>query len=262
MADWSDLERELDAWSQRGEAATLWWRDDDAVRATPALRQLIELTSIAGGPALPLALAVIPAAADESLARTAEGTPQLSILQHGYTHENHADPGAKKAEFPPGRATAVALRELRAGMERLAGLFGRRALPILVPPWNRIDPLLIGRLGEIGVIGLSTYGPRVAGAGGGGPTLVNTHVDIMRWHGPRGFLGTETCLGLAIGHLLARRHRRVDPGEATGLLTHHLVHDAAAWQFLAQFMQRTRGHPAVHWTDASSLVGCGRGPVA
>ena len=161
-----------------------------------------------------------------------------------------------------GRQVSAALRELRQGSHRLADLFGGRALPVLVPPWNRFDPQLIGRLAEIGVVGLSAYGPRGRTALASGIAVINTHVDIFRWHGPPEFLGTEYCLDLAIGHLRDRRQGRVDPTEPTGVLTHHLVHDGDAWRFLLDFVQRTYAHPAVQWKDARELFSCGRCPVA
>lgn len=262
MADWRDLERELDAWGKAGEIATLWWRDDDATTATTALQRLFELTATAAEPPLPIALAVIPARADASLEQAARKAPQVTILQHGYAHANNAAPGAKKAEFPAGRQVSAALQELLQGTHRLTDLFDTRALPVLVPPWNRIDSQLVGRLAEIGILGLSAYGPRIRIAPGSGIAVINTHVDIIRWHGPREFLGTECCLELAIDHLRGRRLGRVDPREPTGVLTHHLVHDGDAWRFLQEFVQRTYAHPAARWKDARELFSCGRCPVA
>lgn len=260
MADWGDLQRELDAWARAGETATLWWRDDDAVTATPVLQQLIELTLDAAEP-LPLALAVIPARADTALAHAVQDRKHVAILQHGYAHANHAAAGAKKAEFPVGREVSIALDELRLGSGRMEELFGGGALPVLVPPWNRIDAAVVERLPEIGFCGLSSYGPRNS-VGEAGTAVVNTHIDIMRWRGPREFLGAGNCLDLAVGHLRARRERRVDRAEATGVLTHHLVHDADAWQFIADFVQRTHDHPAVRWMHAAELFGCGESTVA
>ena len=261
MADWEELQRELDAWGRAGETATLWWRDDDAVTPTPALQQLIALTLPASGP-LPIALAVIPAQADADLGYALQDQRHVAILQHGYAHANNATAGAKKAEFPAGRETSIAFNELSLGSRRMQELFGSRALPVLVPPWNRIDPALVARLPQMGFRGLSSYGARNSGGEPGGVAMVNTHVDIMRWHGQRGFLGASPCLDLAVGHLRARRERRVDRNEATGLLSHHLVHDADAWRFLADFVQRTTGHPAVRWIHAAELFGCGGSPVA
>src|SRR5882762_5252455 len=97
-ADWAELERELDAWGGNGQVATLWWRDDDAVRMTPALSRL--LTAAAG---TPLALAVIPGRLVEhhapELMQHLATHRNLRVLQHGWMHVNHAPPEAKKAEL-------------------------------------------------------------------------------------------------------------------------------------------------------------------
>jgi hypothetical protein len=220
------------------------------------------LAATATGRPLPLALAVIPAPTDTGLAQALRIAHNVVALQHGYAHENHAATGAKKAEFPVSRDPSAALRDLAVGMQRMQELFVDRALPALVPPWNRIDPTLTGRLTDLGIRGLSTYGPRAAGTAHRGLVLVNTHVDIFNWHPERHFLGIEGCLRLAIGHLAARREGRVDPGEPTGLLTHHLVHDDDAWSFVAMFLRRTSDHVAVRWMDARQLFICSPGGPA
>lgn len=249
MSDWAALRSELDAWSEAGLTATLWWRDDDAVAATAALDRLI---ATAAG--LPLGLAVIPAGAQEPLARRIEGVASIAVLQHGYSHANNATAQQKKCEFPAGRDAARGLDELRRGWERLAQLFGGRARPLLVPPWNRIDPMLATRLPEIGIAALSTYGRRRDSTGPRNLLMVNTHVDIIDWHGGGGFLGREGCLSPMVGHLRDRRAGHTDPQETTGLLTHHLVHDEAGWDFLAELVRHTAGHPAVRWLDARELL--------
>jgi len=253
VTDWADLDRELGAWDRAG-SATFWWRDDDAVTSTPALKRLVDLAAI-GNPPAPLALAVIPARAAAALAQALSATDHVVALQHGYAHVNHAAPAGKKAEFGVGRDSSAAVQDLRAGSQRMRTLFGDRALPVLVPPWNRIEAPLIGRLGELGIRGLSTYGPRAASEIGG-VAVVNTHVDIINWREGRRFLGTEGCLQLAVNHLAARREGRVDADEPTGLLTHHLIHDEDAWSFLRALLQRTGRHPAVRWLDARPLFGC------
>jgi hypothetical protein len=254
MTDWADLDSELDRWEGVGRHATFWWRDDDAVTVTPALQRLFDMAVPPTGRPVPLALAVIPVLADDALARALHAVDHTVALQHGYAHANQAAASEKKAEFGPGRDSALAAQELLKGSQRMRELFADRALPVLVPPWNRIDPALIGRLGELGIAGLSTYGPRKTAIDG--IVVVNTHVDIIDWHNGRRFLGVEQCLQLAIRHLAARRAGQVDAEEPTGLLTHHLVHDADAWSFLPAFLQRTNRHPAVRWMDARQLFGC------
>ena len=66
MTGWDSLQAELDLWRARNRQATIWWRDDDAVRPGPALDRLLDLASRHDAP---LALAVIPAAAETALAR-------------------------------------------------------------------------------------------------------------------------------------------------------------------------------------------------
>ena len=240
--DWENLAGELDAWAKAGRVATLWWRDDDAAAPSPALDRLLALAETHG---LPLALAVIPAAAEDALARRLDKAgPPVTPLQHGYAHQNHARAGEKKVELGAKRPAAAVLDELARGGARMAALFGAGPPAVLVPPWNRIAAELIPELAGLGFTGLSAYGPRIAARTAPGLTQVNCHVDIMRWRAPRGFLGTAPALGLLIGHLRARRQGAADPAEASGLLTHHLAHDPACWSFLERLLPILTEHPA------------------
>jgi len=254
MTDWPALERELDAWAKAGDTATLWWRDDDAVADTPALRRLIAATAAPGGGCLPLALAVIPAHADATLVERVGAASSVTVLQHGWCHANNAMGKDKKAEFPANRDADAGLDELRQGRERLEAMFGSRFVPMLVPPWNRIDQALIDRLVEVGLTAMSSYGRRNHSTGRRQVRIVNTHVDIINWREERRFMGTGACLALLIGHLRDRRDRRAERAEATGLLTHHLVQDDDAWAFMAELVRRTAGQPAARWLDVRRLV--------
>jgi hypothetical protein len=194
---------------------------------------------------VPLALAVIPLQAQPSLFSTLGD--QVCVLQHGADHRNRAPAGARKCEFPEN--DPAALERLAQGRERLARLAGNLFLPVLVPPWNRLPDALLPRLPASGFIGLSRYGARHASSGG--LTHVNTHVDIIDWR-TRGFLGEEACLDAASAHLSARRAGRAE-AEPTGWLTHHGVHDAAAWDFLARLFEFTRELPSVAWRAGAGL---------
>lgn len=256
MSLWTAFERELDAWAQAGEVATLWWRDDDAAAPTQSLERLL---SLARG--TPLALSVIPAAAQPALAERLGVEPAVHVLQHGYAHVNHAPAGARKSEFPPQRAPDAAEADLRRGRRRLETLFARagRLLPVLVPPWNRIDGAVVRRLPRLGFAGISAYLARPSPMPHPGLGMSNAHADIIDWRGSRGFIGTEAALALLAGHLAARRTAGVDREEPTGLLTHHLAHDAAAWDFLAELLDRIRRHAATRWLAAAGLFAAGRG---
>lgn len=250
MIGWDELDRELDAWQALGRTATFWWRDDDARQATPSLGRLLALSHELD---VPIALAVVPVGADASLVRRLAGRPQVVVLQHGYAHHNHARPEEKKCEFGPHRPVPQMLDELAAGWNRLSALFPEQALPVVVPPWNRIDDDLVPALPEIGSRGFSTSGPRPSMKPVPGLRQVNVHVDIIDWSRARCFVGLQDALRQTLRHLVARRTGTVDASEPTGLLTHHLYHDGACWEFSAEFLRRSRTHPAVRWLDAVTL---------
>ena len=242
MSEWSELEAELDAWRRRGQQATVWWRDDDAVEPTPALERLLDL---AGRYRVPLMLAVIPAGATQALARRiAEAGDAVVPVQHGFAHQNHAPAGARKWELGTHRPLDEVLDELARGRARMDALFGEGWLSVLVPPWNRIAPKVTARLGALGYLGLSTITARAAPEASPGVLQVNTHLDIMRWAAPRGFLGTAPALAQLVAHLRDRRTGAADAKEPSGLLTHHLAHDAEAWDFLDRLLGTLSAHPA------------------
>lgn len=248
MTTWRDLNEELDAWTAAGRRATLWWRDDDAVEPSPELDRLLAL---AADRDLPLALAVIPARASRALAEWLQAqSARAALLQHGYAHQNHAPTGEKKAELGAHRPVDVVLEELARGWECMTALFGDTWAPILVPPHNRIDGRVVQGLSELGFRGLSTDGPRAAVLAAPGLVQVNTHLDIMHWPDPRGFLGEAESLDLLIAHLRARRLGDVDATEPTGLLTHHSAHDGPAWAFLEALLDRLAGHAAARFVEA------------
>jgi hypothetical protein len=248
-ANWTDLESELETWGAGNLTATLWWRDDDAVRATGALDALLDLAA-----GTPLSLAVIPGRVADaeagSLTSRLTDHGAATVLQHGWMHTNHAAGNAKKAELGADRPLPAILAELTRGWQRLAGLFGRLALPILTPPWNRITPALPPLLPEAGYVGLSAAGPRARREASPGLVQVNTHADLVAWPAHR-FVGSAVALGRIVGHLMARRTGAADIAEPTGLLTHHLVQDRETAGFIARLLEVTRRHPAVRWIGAA-----------
>jgi hypothetical protein len=224
--DWSVLETELALWRRAGLSLPLWWRDDDAVAPSPALEQLTEMASALG---LSAHLAVIPKHAKPDLADFCAGTDLLVPVVHGWSHENHAAEGQKKSEF--GQSRNAALAEAAAGLARMDDLFGTEMLPIFVPPWNRIAPEVIAGLPSLGYIGLSTYTPRPAREVIAGLVQINTHIDPINWRGGGGLRSPEAVLAELVNTLKDRRKGATDLSEPLGFLSHHLVHDAAIWDF-------------------------------
>jgi len=244
-AEWPDLAVELDRWEEAGRKARLWWRDDDAAAPTPRLDRLLRL---AGD--VPLSLAVIPADAAASLATALIPFPQVAVLHHGWCHANRAASG-KKSEYPAERHPVEIADELDEGRRRLRFVFGPRALPVFVPPWNRFAERFLPLLAEAGLTALSQQAPRKTPLPEG-IAAIDVHLDVTDWRGDRGFVG----IGPALGRLLAELRQRRDNWDdsAIGILTHHLVMDRATEDFIARLSETIARHPGACWLGAGDLL--------
>ncbi|WP_413990354.1 glycosyltransferase [Labrys okinawensis] len=235
-AAWARLDTVLAA---RGEIR-LWWRDDDAIAATPALDRLLDL---ARRHDVPLALAVIPAEATPALAERLASEPLVDVLVHGYSHASHAPDGRKKQELGY-RPLPEMKAELQQALSRLQGLFGPRCLPVLVPPWNRIDPALVKVLPACGFRGLS-----VSGDGPGEAcddlAVANIRFDPIDWKNGGGLINSLT--------LLRQFTQMLEAGEPLGILTHHLVHDPWIWAFLDRLLEKLKQHTNLRFMRAAEL---------
>lgn len=231
---WSEFEDGLARRRDAGRPVQFWWRDDDAAAVSPSLKKLIQLSKTSG---VPLALAVIPEAAEPKLFELLH--ERVTVLQHGTDHRNRAAAGEKKTEYPLAEPAEAALERVFQGTALLRILAGHRFLPVLAPPWNRMRKDLVAKLPTIGLRGISGYGARVSAEPAPGLRQVNTHVDIVAWRRGKQFLGAREALSLALQHLSA--------SEPVGWLTHHAVHDRAAWNFL----ERLFTLEGVRWLSAA-----------
>lgn len=234
------LHNTLDTLHANGKTARFWLRDDDAENPGAALDHLIALTFEHKVPCL---LAVIPSGTDEALAAHLTNAGHVTIAPHGWSHRNHAPRTDKKRELGPDRPLANISAELFEGLTKLQALYGPRCLALLVPPWNRIDDTVISALPGIGYKGLSVFGPEKPGP----LPILNTHVDLIDWKGTRGGR-TDKALVKDLQTALALGIRDI------GFLTHHLVHDSQAWDFLARFLALTAVHPACEWRCARNIL--------
>jgi hypothetical protein len=242
---WRPLRDELALWHDAGRTAGLWLRDDDAAEPCAALDRLLEVT---GRHQVPLTLAVIPAATGEGLATRLATEAHANVAVHGWAHANHALAGQKKQELGAHRSLETVLRELARAKAVIDELFAGKALPILVPPWNRIDETLLGLLSGLGFVALSVFGRAKPAP----LKLVNTHVDLIDWHGGRAGKAHGELVADLVGELSSRRQSgSVEP---IGMLTHHLVHDEQAWAFLQALFDATSGRDGCRWVAARELI--------
>jgi hypothetical protein len=247
---WAALRRELDERAASGRPARLWLRDDDAVTVTAALERLIELTGIWR---VPVVLAVIPAPADAGLAARLGEVAHVTAAVHGYAHKNHAPPGERRQELGAHRPAGTVLGELRAGLEKLRGMFPGRLIPMLVPPWNRIADALLPALPGLGFRSLSAYGRELTREPAPGLSQINCRLDVIDWRATRGGLPPD-LLAERLARLIRQSHSGGE--QPIGILTHHLVHDEEAWGFLDALFKLTAKHAgaAWQWPDAPAGV--------
>lgn len=227
----------LDRCAEAGQPARLWLRDDDAVEPTPALHRLLRMAE-----GVPLTLAVIPAHTGQALADRLADAPQVAVAVHGWSHQNHAGMGEKKQELGLHRPADRVLDDLARGFGHLSALHGPRFAPVLVPPWNRIAPKVVAGLSAIGFRALSVFGPEKPAP----LRLLNTHVDPIDWHGSRSARAASVVME-ELASAIAR-------GGPVGLLTHHLVHDAALWTLLQELFRITQSHPGCRWVSLAELM--------
>ena len=195
-------------------------------------------------PACPLGLAVIPAGATASLAGA---LPEVvDVLVHGFAHANHAVPGDQESRSI--RRAASCRTSCGQGASGSRPCFGERALPVFVPPWNRMAEDAAAALPAAGYRVLSGYRGRPEGP----LPRLDTHVDLVDWRGGRRFAGADAVLG-ALAAALAARRDASDP-RPTGVLTHHMAHDAAAWEFLEALLAWGEVAPGVRWVRPRDAI--------
>lgn len=244
----SSLSDELDCWASAGLQARLWFRDDDATQPSEALVRLAEL---ADRFAVPMLLAVVPKPATRQLGQFIANNPLLDAAVHGYRHRSHAAAGQKSIELGGAHPVAAVCRELSWSLGRLQELCGPSAGDILVPPWNRIAPDVVQQLPELGFGALSTFGAANEAGNVEGLVQLNTHLDIIDWKASRGGRDPEWLVRELVKLLAQARDAENAP---VGVLAHHLVHDATAWNFLEGLFDATTGHPGAIWCRASQLT--------
>jgi hypothetical protein len=243
---WQPVGEALDRWSAAGLRAPLWLRDDDAVEPSPALERL---TALAARFQVPVALAIIPAATGKALAEALESQLHMAPIVHGWAHRNYAAEGEKKQEFGPHRPLSEMKQDLTRGLQKMKALYGTRLVPILVPPWNRIAPQLVECLSEIGYAAFSTFGLASASPVPSSIPEINTHIDLVD------FRGSRKCRdhGLLAGAVAAALTHSLDHGRyPVGVMSHHLIHDTAAFDFLEDLFSVTNRHL---WLSPGELIG-------
>jgi hypothetical protein len=245
VSDWTPLRRELARWRESGQVASLWLRDDDAEAPSPALDSLLALTAEHGVSVL---VAIVPARADKALPERLRHERHVEAAVHGVAHVDHSAAGEKRAELGTARPAATILAELRAARERMTRLFPALS-GLLVPPWNRIAPVVASRIGEAGFAGISAFGWKPIADG---VRQLNTHVDLIDWKAQGRWRELDEVIVLLAGALATSRETH--DFAPVGILSHHLRRISESDGMLDQLLGGTAGDPAIRWRSASELL--------
>jgi len=250
MSAWERISDELDIWKRERRPAQFWWRDDDAGDVSPNLKRMCD---VASAHRVSIGLSVIPLRRTARLVSFVTARPNLDVLVHGYAHVSFARDGEAKREFSGSRPLSDMTRDLGEAMALQKTAFGKRMLPVLVPPWNRISPRLLRELPNLGFRGLSTWKPRPEHGRIRGLLQVNAHLDPVNWRAGRVIKSEAQVASLLLRKL---RWRRANPRrslEPLGLLTHHEHWCAEKEQIVVTLLKVTRNHPAVSWLSAREV---------
>jgi hypothetical protein len=211
-----------------GATVDMFFRDDDGGWGSDRLLTLLDLFE---DNALPLDLAVIPAALDRRLAEELSARAWPGLHQHGFAHRNH-EPDGRKHEFGPSRTRVEQRRDIERGAARLGELLGDRLQPIFTPPWNRCTADTGRCLVELGFRVLSRES-RAAPLGLAGLCELPIRVDwFAHRHGVR----------LSPSEIGARIGDEIREGGPVGLMFHHAVMDAADFNRAGELLALLAGH--------------------
>ncbi|WP_419779743.1 methyltransferase domain-containing protein [Maridesulfovibrio sp.] len=253
---WAELERELKLWQDMGRTPKMWIRDDDVSRVRPSLEAL---WNVCDKHNTPLSLAVIPSKCKEKLRSWVMERPQITVLQHGFDHSNHATENEiendGKSEFPDSLPSELALKQIRTGRLIIEKQFSARFSPIFVPPWGNCSEEIIQKLPSLGFQGNSSDGLR-GSATQHGLQFANTHIGLPTSTGSSwGLHEHEFILKLTkvLGYI---RNSETDPDEALGINTHNAGMSDRDLDFLDHLIDFTlkRGVKWININDAAGLV--------
>jgi hypothetical protein len=261
---WHEVHRELALWEASGRKVRVWLRDDDAIRATPALRRL---EALAVRHSIQIGLAVIPGLAEpEIVDYLHERRSVFHPMCHGWMHEMHE--GIEVGEFGSSRAVHALRVDAVRALKRFQSLFGDHH-PVFVPPFGRLNPTFLPELLRIGFAAVSnkpmlwqsrlsrlhaafSWLPQGAPWLSPAPGLLDVHVDPVDWARSTA-LSEGRVAAQIVGELRLRRKGYIRTDAPIGILTHHLVHDEAIWTSLEQLLGVLCQNSAVAFQQAARL---------
>lgn len=246
---WQQFIDELSNWKKTNTSPIFWIRDDDITEENENIFKLINLC-ISND--TPLYLAAIPKKIDRKLISKTINYSECYILQHGFSHQNHAPKKHKKSEFHSSRELNVMCSEIKKGYEILVGCCREKLLPVFVPPWNRMTDRLFPCLLKSGLQGYSSKNTSFKVP----ENLIvrDAHLDIADWKNNCKFIGETTSINMLINQLQLIRTTQNTACTPICVLTHHKVMDKESFSFLNKLIITSKEFGAI-WGSPKKIFG-------
>jgi hypothetical protein len=224
----------------------LFFRADDVGVPGIQFARMMDLFSAYG---VPLSLAVVPAwltpARWQYLKGFVKNNPSRCCwYQHGWRHVNHEAEG-KKQEFGDTRSLAEISQDLRRGKHRLEQLMAEAFSPVFTPPWNRCGAITLQALKSLGYAAVSRSRRSKPLSPGGLPDFfVNLDLHTRKEREPA-----------AGWHNLFLEFEQAIASGFCGIMIHHQLMNAAAFEFLEVLFKALINHPKIQVVNFKDLVG-------
>lgn len=223
--------------------ADFFLRDDDIDCVEDTLQTLL---NVCRRRQTPVSLAVIPGGLTREAAaflgeRVSADPGLIELHQHGWKHVSHEAQG-RKCEFGPSRSFEEQLADIAEGKARLDEAFGAHWFPAFTPPWNRSTEDTFRAVERLGFEVLSTDRRRPAAFGFHQEPVT---LDLYRWKG-------HPAMRPA-GEIAAELATQIEGRQTIGILLHHKVMDAAAFDFLDFLLGEIRRYPLARFHTLRTL---------
>lgn len=223
----------------------VFFRADDIAAPGININRMLVLFARYG---VPLSLAVVPAWLTPDRWKYLKGyekdnPSRWCWYQHGWRHVNHEVEG-KKQEFGDARSPAAVRQDLWRGKRRLEQLMAEAFYPVFTPPWNRCSANTLQTLKELGYVAVSrSRGSQPPFLRGLPDFYINVDLHTRRERDPA-----------AGWHNLLREFELAVASGFCGIMLHHQLMNAAAFDFLEHLLKALTKNPAIQLLHLKDLV--------
>ena len=163
---------------------------------------------------------------------------------HGYRHMNYEVQG-KNQEFGPIRSSIAVQNDISRGHQTLQSILKGKFTPVFTPPWNRCGAITLQALKSLGYAAVSRSRRSKPLSPGGLPDFfVNLDLHTRKEREPA-----------AGWHNLFLEFEQAIASGFCGIMIHHQLMNAAAFEFLEVLFKALINHPKIQVVNFKDLVG-------